>query len=387
MDSITFSFNLDPPQNKHNINEFSTLEKYNDIKNFNLITPEKEISSTCSGSGLLNAVVAAYNSHENLVLYPNDFVIQALSTLGMLINSNKIATNKIIKNYENDDKINIKIILDGGFKVSDDHILHATNLICEEIKNYIKPEIYDIINMPNFSCGKQIHNLMANIMLMSSMKNKFSLSTEYDCGINIVTLMGNEDDWLLLIKYFERWSELDFIHPNILEWSKVMVIVTECIYDSYICAKNNGQIELHNNFWQTILFKKPRGSGGQKHYQGWILAYLGFIEENYYTKTIVKSRMMFEFSGTKIRYILDKVSDIMQYCNDNNGQMKCGIIKDDSFPKIFTNVDVKVYDSGYEFDIILAALSAGIDIEYNNNNITKYSPRYDLLVYKKIINN
>ena len=91
-----------------------------------------------------------------------------MSTLGILINNNTdIETKKmIVGDHATEEKQTIQINMEGGFSSSEEHIYYATSLVNEEIKKNIRPEIYDIICMPAFTCSKPIHNLMGNILIM-----------------------------------------------------------------------------------------------------------------------------------------------------------------------------------------------------------------------------
>ena len=73
--STTFCFNLEPTKQRPKEPATITVDKKFKGK-CKLISKNSEIKySHYCGSGLINAVVQAYNSHEHLELYPNETIL------------------------------------------------------------------------------------------------------------------------------------------------------------------------------------------------------------------------------------------------------------------------------------------------------------------------
>ena len=76
---VTIDFNLEKPKHKRpiNVDNISKLVEYKmkSKKKFRLLTDDNKIQYCHKGSGLINAVIQAYNNHEHLELCPDETIL------------------------------------------------------------------------------------------------------------------------------------------------------------------------------------------------------------------------------------------------------------------------------------------------------------------------
>jgi len=81
------------------------------------------------------------------------------------------------------------------------------DMISQMTRNMNKPE-YTTTMASDFSQSSPVDRIVNSIMLMFSLKEFFSYSTEFECGIPGVTMMGTKDDWNRLIDKLEQFEDL-----------------------------------------------------------------------------------------------------------------------------------------------------------------------------------
>jgi hypothetical protein len=297
-------------------------------------------------NGLMFSIIHSYNQHLPLVLRPDDIWHVICIAFGKYVETHAEAMRYCFVSHEGKKKLSI---IAGesfhGTTPADWEIL--LTMMQNEIGKHVKTEIMQWLT-PEFSTTTTLDHLVANIALMSTMKQYFSYGFEFGCGLTTITLKGTLKDWNDLVtksKYLRTFNQ-----PFLDQWADLLIPVLENFADAYSRAIR-GQ-EQDKSFWQRICTSKRRGSGGQQTYLGWF--------------------MVFTPLDNKGRYQLkDK-----QSVDTNNVYAVCD---DDSIPIGICSVPVDINDNGTEIQTKFFAGSLTV----NYDPITKsFAPGLDWGILK-----
>lgn len=218
-------------------------------------------------NSLLAAALTAYNNHLPLELSVDD--IWTLIAYG-------VAQHLGADNYTSEYYRKVFVDHEGRKELSisgDQFGLQPGNLAANKlgypkaieefsrlIKNNTRTNVAEIMSTP-FSTTGPIEQTVFNCMLMDAMKNYFSYKITFLCGIPDITLHGTTADWSSVV---DRIEKLKKIFPD-FEWYLNRVKTNVLIM---LDTVSGNKIDL--NWWNTMIFDVPLGSGSDRKFTGWL---------------------------------------------------------------------------------------------------------------------
>lgn len=216
-------------------------------------------------NGFVNTVVAAYNSHHNLVLRPDDVWIAIVTQFSSFVNKNSEQLREMFVSHK--DKKELVVEQAALNKESADYAKLSKDMVNLLNQHVNDSELTKWI-LPNFSTTTHNDTIVGSVVFMASMKKYFNMKFLLKCGIPQVTLLGTVTDWELLR------SKIDFLRKYGLvcqKWADMLVKVADNFVKS---AKNDPDIE----WWQRVCSNHGNGSG-PRWLSGWITVFCVFNEK------------------------------------------------------------------------------------------------------------
>lgn len=220
-------------------------------------------------NGLIGTIITAYSNHIPLVLRADDFWFAILCNFGKYIEKNAEELRDLFVEHEG--QKDLKILVESE-NISEVDWIDVVDKMCNLINKNVKSNIKSLIK-PEFSTTTKRDELICNVSLMTGMSKYFNYTFAYECGLPKVTLLGVLDDWL---KLKEKVSNLHFFDiPLINDWIEITLPILDKFIDTF---KGNKR----ENFWQRICTSRPRGSGGEKFFGGWMFCFAPFDKDMNY---------------------------------------------------------------------------------------------------------
>ena len=145
----------------------------------------------------------------------------------------------------------------------------------QQISNNIKVPDYVNLLKADFSTSTPTHVIASEITTMASLQEYFEFCMQLGCGIPIIHMEGNEEDWVRIKEKFLKLKDLlSPIHTEIAleeKWWNDVENICDKLLETY-----NGTPD--TDWWDHIFtFKGGRGSGlGDPfdRYDGWFISQL-----------------------------------------------------------------------------------------------------------------
>lgn len=190
--------------------------------------------------------------------------------------------------------------------------------MCDEIQKNVKTDIVTWMT-PSFTTTTTTDVMVANLAVMSTVREYFDQTFELSCGLSQLTLEGTLEDWQKL--YEKTFELLKFKIKAIDEWCQLMLPVLKEFVQTY-------QGIVNNDFWQKICTSKRRGSGDQKCLRGWFVIFGAFDDHG--------------------KYLLNT----LEYVKETGIY---GSLDDDSVPDCGLSVNITIDDHGKEYHTVFYA--------------------------------
>ena len=214
-----------------------------------------------AANGFVKTVIRAYSYHHHLVIRPEDIWFAIISQISLYIN--KHAEELRHKFVAHKDKKEL-VVKDVGSRWTVDHGNLAKRMKTKIEENVVDPELTDWI-MPNFSTTTDEDRIIGSVLFMGAMQSYFAYKFHLCCGIPTVTLLGEKEDWEVLLS---RLDKLRTFGDEPSQWFELLQPVLKRFIQSF---KEPGSEEVVD-FWQRVAHVKGMGSG-PRYYSGWITAF------------------------------------------------------------------------------------------------------------------
>ena len=217
--------------------------------------------------GFFSTIMECYNNHWALKTAPDDWWCTIVRTIAIAIDNNS-KNEKVRKLFvDHEGKKTLTVDVNGCNIDFEKFFKDMTN----QIQNNIKiDEFVDAIRS-DFSTSTPTHQIVSEIMIMTSLQEFFEFKMRALCGIPYIELLGTEEDWEnLKIKLLKLKGMLEPIEKEIhLDgWWDEVASVFDQIHESF---KGNVDTE----WWSNILRITKSdfcGSGGPDvFYDGWFI--------------------------------------------------------------------------------------------------------------------
>ena len=300
-------------------------------------------------SGLVSAVLEAYNEHHNLVLRPDDFWTAIIIQFGFYVTGNSEALRDRLVSFEG--KKELEIIASGTLFTADFGVI-ANRMVDEQIvKNIKDPSIVEWV-IPAFSTTTETDRIVSSVSLMAALQNFFDYKFSLRCGIPNVTLLGTPSDWEVLRAKIDRLLEFELEGKHIMErWHGWL----SYICDNLVASANN---EPSMEFWDKVACHLGGGSG-PSYISGWLSAFAVFNAKG-------------DWQGSRTSY-------------GGRGEEPTDygfpVIDTQNLPAGITSVPVSVDDNGTLYDCFMFAGHMGYTSDENHITVI---PRTDWCIATKL---
>ncbi|OJI97963.1 hypothetical protein ASPVEDRAFT_79635 [Aspergillus versicolor CBS 583.65] len=156
-----------------------------------------------SHHGFVWAVFLAYSGHQNLTVRPEDVWFSILTQVRYYINAHAEELRSSFVSHEGKKEL---VAVDNTLIGGPDFGAMALKMAALIEQNIVDKELRSWI-MPNFSTTTESDDVVAAILMMGAMEKYFSYVMVL-CGIPSVTLLGEREDWVILVEKLEKLHQL-----------------------------------------------------------------------------------------------------------------------------------------------------------------------------------
>ena len=294
----------------HNLTQCVEGKKFFDANHDKILqtsTQSPNSAKPCFGNGLLGTIYQAYSQHIPLTLRPDDLWMAILVNFGRYVQNHSEQVRSLFVDHLGRKELVVSVTSPYLEHTTEEHWTQFVGLMAQQIQKNTKNEIVEWMT-PTFSTTTSKDRMVAQLALMSTVKEYFACRFELCCGLSQVTLQGNLEDWQQLVEKAKRLYQ--FQVKEFTDWADLLVPVLEQFVQAY-------QGQVNEDFWQRICTSKRRGSGGQQDLKGWFLVFAPFDD-----------------SG---KYVLKPLEEV----HKNNVY---GVVDDDAVPECALDVSVVVDD-------------------------------------------
>jgi hypothetical protein len=281
-------------------------------------TRQTEACLPCYGNGLLGTMFMAYSNHQPLSLRPDDIWIAILVNFGRYVQNHAEDVRHLFVNHQGKKELVVKVKSPFLQYTTPEHWEKFIELMADTIQDNVKSDLVPWMT-PTFTTTTHNDVMVANLAIMSTVREYFDMKFELSCGLSQVTLEGTLEDWQ---KLYTKTMELHRFKINVIdEWCDLMLPILQEFINSY-------QGQVNTDFWQKICTSKRRGSGSQQRLRGWFLVFGAFSDKG--------------------KYLLNPLEEVQ----------KTGVyaaMDDDDVPDCGISVNVTVDDHGAEYHALFYA--------------------------------
>lgn len=235
-------------------------------------------------TGLVGAMVEAYEQHIPLVLRPDDVWLTIVANFAMYVDANGEDFRDQFVAHEGKKTIMIESIMGSGQAASPALVHSALEKLSAATAEHMTQDTVTWLT-PSFSTTQRADVITARIAFLKSVSTYFRYLMVYGCGLPEITLQGSVEDWELL---YQKATRIADFGGDLEQWSELLLPVL----DKFVRARKG---EADFQFWQTIATSEPLGSDGSRLYAGWSTVFAPFDDTK--LKYRLNSREIVEETG------------------------------------------------------------------------------------------
>ena len=218
-------------------------------------------------NGFVSAAVQAYSSHHHLIIRPEDVWIAILTQFSIYVNAHAEELRGKFVSFQGKKELEIKEFgnrwtVDFGALAQRMSYLLEQNVVDEELREWI---------IPAFSTTTDNDEMVAAVIMMSTLQKYFDYKFTFMCGLPSVTLLGELADWEKLLEKIEKLKT--FGHEPSM-WYQLL----NPVLNGFIKTFTGPRSKQVTAFWSRIAHRESMGSGAS-YYSGWITAFCFWAED------------------------------------------------------------------------------------------------------------
>lgn len=213
---------------------------------------------SASENGFVWAVFHAYSHHHNLVLRPEDVWFTILSQLSIFVIAHSEELRHLFVSHKG--TVHLEVSTNETLDtVGIGKMALTTSKIME--KRVVKPDLRDWI-MLAFSTTTSSDKVVATSIMMGAMQKYFSYEFVSRCGILSVTLLGNREDWALMVT---KLAQLAHLGDEPVRFTQLL----RTILNNFVASFDNPESLDTLGFWSKCADRRG-GTSGPTYLTGWI---------------------------------------------------------------------------------------------------------------------
>jgi hypothetical protein len=227
--------------------------------------------------------------------------------------------------------------------------------------NVVDPSLRDWF-LPDFTTTTDNDRVVSSVVLMSTTKHYFSYRVQMLCGLPAVTLLGEKQDWEILLAKIDKLAEYG-------QETEAFANILRPVLAHFVKSLEDPESSATKDFWQHIALMDGGGSG-PSYLTGWITAFCFFHQHGkpLFWKPSDQEATSASSASSKLtrpQPISVKASDRL-----DPGEAQALHVDGIPFPEIdtagippaFGDVAMKSDDHGQEFDTIMIAGVTGVRV-------------------------
>jgi hypothetical protein len=223
-------------------------------------------------NGLVHTVLDAYNHHHALVLRPDDVWICILTQFNFFLNGPGRAEalrSKFVA-HQGQKKL---VVYASGTRYTVDFGALARQMTDKIHENAVDPELRAWI-MPAFSTTTPNDTVVSAVTMMATLRAYFKFGVELCCGLPLVRLEGELEDWKDILARIEKLKEYGLETTAWYHLLRPVLSRFVRVFDETGFASSDENA----SFWQRVAHVKHDGSG-PSYLSGWITAFCAFSDK------------------------------------------------------------------------------------------------------------
>ncbi|CAM4940425.1 unnamed protein product [Rotaria socialis] len=205
-------------------------------------------TSSAYSHAVFQAYLSAYNSHEDIVLSPDDLWLMVAIYFAKYVNANAEKLRHLFVNHEG----KVKLTIEQMQREPDwNAFLESMRIkIGENVKN-------DVVSLltANYSTTGKVELMLSCATIMNTFKNYFDYGLVMTmCGIRKVHFLGTLDDWLLLRDKTKQLQSFTMHNDEFSTYVEGLLPVFNQFISTY-------QGNVDNKFWDKIFNVEHVGAG------------------------------------------------------------------------------------------------------------------------------
>merc|ERR1711936_851931 len=257
------------PKNKPNISERIHVGNKTPV-----LGSMDQVTDAGHDAGLLSTIYEAYGNHYNLRTGPEDWWYTIIQTVALAIDENSKSDEVRQFFVQHEGKKELEVIV-GPPPLNLDSVDYTWlfDQFSTQIEENINVPEYVQQMIPDFSTTTNIHRIVSQITLMSSVQEFFEYRSYSSCGIPVVEMKGTEEDWInlglkikALRKTLEPLNDVLFYDFNDYDYDSWWDAVEDIAL--YLLETFNGYPD--EDWWGRIIYAKKHGSGAP-FFNGWFM--------------------------------------------------------------------------------------------------------------------
>ncbi|KAF2996987.1 hypothetical protein E8E14_000963 [Neopestalotiopsis sp. 37M] len=154
-------------------------------------------------NGFVSAVTAAYGTHHHLIIRPDDIWLAIIIQFSAYVNKHAEELRGLFVSHQ--DQKELTIVYESGTRYTLDYADFALQIGGLIAENVVDKEVCRWIT-PDFSTTSQQDITVASIVMMGTLQAYFKYRALITCGIPSITLLGNKEDYELILARLEKFS-------------------------------------------------------------------------------------------------------------------------------------------------------------------------------------
>lgn len=212
-------------------------------------------------NGFVNAAVTAFAYHYPISLSPDHFWLLILQAVSKHVEQNAEELRERFVHHEGNQTLTVDNLFTRGSSQND--WAEVVRKLSHQIDNMVMPGVAERL-AGGFSTTGLNEDIAAKVTVMEMCKSYFNYATRTICGIPVVTLEGNSQDWTRLRSKAEELVRLQCLEDFAEWWLPSLLPVLEKVSDSA-----HGNVD--RCFWQSFVKRgSTHGSGAHTFISGWI---------------------------------------------------------------------------------------------------------------------
>ncbi|KAI5843618.1 hypothetical protein BZA05DRAFT_410770 [Tricharina praecox] len=219
----------------------------------------------------------AYNTHQHLVLRPDDMWIAIMCQFSSFVEANAEGLRGHFVAHEGQKELTIRKNGTRHFVDWGDIAGQFGGLLEKNVKD---PELREWI-VPGFSTTTETDRIVGAVVMMATLKSYFSYKCMLMRGIPSVTLLGTWEDWLSLQRRLQKLQTFVTAdkHPHLHAWCSLLTPLLENFagaFSTFSAAAPNPQRQAEiRDFFDRICHREFGGSG-PNYISGWLMYFCAF---------------------------------------------------------------------------------------------------------------